>query len=118
TQERQKPAGSPARTVASVLERFAPGRKIAPETTIHVPGRRSLERVELMMALEEAFQVTIDEGRFSTAQTVAALDALTRPLEAAGPATIASADAIEFPSWNRSPLARALRRASLPTWIL
>ena len=70
------------------------------------------------MALEEAFQVTVDEARFSAARTVADLDALTRPLEAAGPATLAATEAIEFPSWNRSLPARALRRASLPTWIL
>jgi long-chain acyl-CoA synthetase len=47
---------------------------------------------------------------------------LTRPLAvdagAAGPATVAHADAIDFPSWNRTLPARALRRASLPTWIL
>ena len=30
----------------------------------------------------------------------------------------AASELIEFPSWNRSVAARALRRASLPTWIL
>ena len=94
------------------------GRTLAPETTLDALGLSSLERVELMMALEEAFQVTVDEARFSAARTVADLDALTRPLEAAGPATLAATEAIEFPSWNRSLPARALRRASLPTWIL
>jgi long-chain acyl-CoA synthetase len=107
-----------ARSVASVLARFAPGRTLAAETTLDALGLSSLERVELMMALEEAFQVTVDEARFSAARTVADLDALTRPLEAAGPATLAATEAIEFPSWNRSLPARALRRASLPTWIL
>ena len=115
----EKPTtAEPGRSVASILERFAPGRTVGPETTIDALGLSSLERVELMMALEEAFQVTIDEGRFSAARTVADLDALTRPLEAAGPVTIAATEAIEFPSWNRSLAARALRRASLPTWIL
>ena len=117
--DRQRPTtAEPGRSVASILERFAPGRTVGPETTIDALGLSSLERVELMMALEEAFQVTVDEGRFSAARTVADLDALTRPLEAAGPATIAATEAIEFPSWNRTLPARALRRASLPTWIL
>ena len=118
-QGRQKPSGAAqARSVASVLERFAPGRTLTPETTLDALGLSSLERVELMMALEEAFQVTVDEGRFSAARTVADLDALTSPLEAAGPATLAATDAIQFPAWNRSLPARVLRRASLPVWIL
>ena len=121
--DRQMPASAVGeRTVASVLARFAPGRTLTAETTLDALGLSSLERVELMMALEEAFQVTVDESRFSAARTIGDLDALTRPLSvdagAAGPATVAHADAIDFPSWNRTLPARALRRASLPTWIL
>src|SRR5262249_1779723 len=51
-----------ARTVASILERFAPGRTITAQTTIDELGLTSLERVELMMAVEEVFQVTVDES--------------------------------------------------------
>ena len=54
--------------VASVLERFAPGRTLTPETTLDALGLSSLERVELMMALEEAFQVTVDEGTIQRRQ--------------------------------------------------
>ena len=121
--DRQIPAsGVGERTVASVLARFTPGRTLTAETTLDALGLSSLERVELMMALEEAFQVTVDESRFSAARTVGDLEALTRPLSVdagpAGPATVAHTDAIDFPSWNRTLPARALRRASLPTWIL
>ncbi len=113
------PARHDERSVASVLARFAPGRTIAPATTIDELGLSSLERVELMMALEEALQVTIDESRFASAATVADLEALARPIDAGGPAAVAIApEQIAFPSWNRSLPARALRRASLPTWIL
>jgi long-chain acyl-CoA synthetase len=108
----------PGRNVESIVARFAPGRTIVPSTTIDELGLSSLERVELMMALEEAFQVTMDETGFAAARTVGDLEALTRPLEAGGPAAVAHAEPIEFPAWNRSFLARALRRASLPTWIL
>jgi long-chain acyl-CoA synthetase len=110
------------RTVASVLERFAPGRTIERRTTIDELGLSSLERVELMMALEEAFQVTLDETAFGAAQTVEDLEALTRPLETSGTAEARAAapppETFTFPTWNRSLPARALRRASLATWIL
>ncbi len=114
------PTGSTdPRSVAAVLERFAPGRTLTAATTIDELGLSSLERVELMMALEESMQVTIDESRFAAAATVGDLQALTQPLDA-GPAaaTAAATEPIDFPSWNRSAPIRALRRASLPTWIL
>jgi long-chain acyl-CoA synthetase len=116
------------RDVRSVLERFAPGRTLEPTTTIDELGLSSLERVELMMALEETFQVTVDEAAFSAAATVADLEALSRPpdwgsAEVAGAKgashiTTGPATEIPFPSWNRSLPARAARRVSLPTWIL
>jgi long-chain acyl-CoA synthetase len=113
-------AGAPGgRSVASVIERFAPGRTIAASTTIDELGLSSLERVELLMALEESLQVTVDESRFAAATTVSDLEALTKPL--AGPAAAAvraSAEPIDFPTWNRAAPVRAVRRASLPTWIL
>jgi long-chain acyl-CoA synthetase len=67
-----KPA--PSRQSCNVLHRV--GR--SPQTTIDELGLSSLERVELMMALEEAFQMTVDEGAFSAAGTVAQLEALVR----------------------------------------
>jgi long-chain acyl-CoA synthetase len=112
-------AKAPERDLPAVLRRFAPGRSITGATTLDELGLSSLERVELMMALEEALQITIDEGRFASAQTVTDLAALTRPLDAApGAVSAAAAEPIDFPSWNRSAPARALRRISLPTWIL
>ena len=117
------------RDVIGVLARFAPGRTIEPATTIDELGLSSLERVELMMALEDTLQVTVDEAKFAAAKTVAELQELTRPpdYEGAGPSSVTEAqpDArpgvsppIDFPSWNRSAAARGLRRVSLPTWIL
>jgi long-chain acyl-CoA synthetase len=127
-------AGS--RTVAAVIERFAPGRTVTSSTTIDELGLSSLERVELMMALEEGLQVTIDEAQFAAAATVGDLEGLTRPVALPQGSVIAVdgqddgehgpsvpragavGDPIEFPAWNRSLPIRALRRASLPTWIL
>jgi long-chain acyl-CoA synthetase len=120
-------------SVAAILQRFAPGRAIGKTTTIDELGLTSLERVELMMALEEAFQTTIEETAFTPALTVADLEALVAPPEwsAASAAHVAGEgrspasdrrpprpSKIVFPSWNRSFPVRAIRRASLPTWIL
>ena len=130
-----------AREVGSVLARFAPGRTIAPTTTIDELGLTSLERVELMMALEETFQVTVDETAFASAATVGDLERIVEPAGfSTTPDLTASAEAtaspperfarrrkvgptgetgqIVFPSWNRSLPARIARRVSLPTWIL
>jgi long-chain acyl-CoA synthetase len=72
-----------------------------------------------MMTLEDTLQVTIDEGKFAAAATVADLEGLSRPLEETGRgAAQATAELIDFPEWNRSAAVRAVRRASLPTWIL
>ena len=108
----------PGRGVAGVLARFAPGRTIAPSTTIDELGLTSLERVELMMALEETLQITVDESQFAAASTVADLEALAKPIDQAPSALVQAADPIAFPAWNRTAPVRALRRASLPTWIL
>jgi long-chain acyl-CoA synthetase len=108
-----------ARDVVSVVARFAGGRAIAPETTIEELGLSSLERVEVMMALEDAFQVTVDEGGFANVKTVADLERLVQPLDVSrGAAPGTSAEIFEFPAWNRSWPARVVRNASQPTWIL
>jgi long-chain acyl-CoA synthetase len=120
------------------LQRFAPGRTVTSRTTIDELGLTSLERVELMMALEEAFQVTVDEGAFSSAGTISDLERLVAtpefastdhaPMSSHEPQTSdighRSSDIghrtsdIAFPTWNRTWPVRAIRRASLPTWIL
>jgi long-chain acyl-CoA synthetase len=123
-------------SVVGVLARFAPGRTLSPSTTIDELGLSSLERVELMMALEEAFQVTVDETAFTAAATVADLEELTRPVDWGAPppqsgygetslppfgasaGRTGDSRSLTFPSWNRTWPARAARRASLPTWIL
>ena len=104
-----QPDASGGRSVVSVLERFAPGRTIEPPTTIDELGLSSLERVELMMALEETFQVTVDEAAFAAARTVADLEALTRPIDGGRARGRSSerAEPIDFPSWNRSAPVRA-----------
>src|SRR4029450_2275513 len=112
--------GADARSALAVVARFAPGRSVTTTTRIDERGLSSLERVELMMALEEALQITVDESRFAAAATVGDFEAMARPLEGVSGAasTTGVVEPIDFPTWNRTAPARALRRVSLPTWIL
>jgi long-chain acyl-CoA synthetase len=101
--------------LAALLAKYGAGASVAPGTTIEELGLSSLDRVELMVALEDAFQTRIDESAFSQARDVRQLRSLVDK-SAAGEAP--PAEPVVFPAWNRSWLARAIRRVSLPTWIL
>jgi long-chain acyl-CoA synthetase len=85
--------------------------KYSPNTPIAELGLSSLERIELMMALEQQGEGSIDEAAFTAAKTVGDLTALARQPRAP------SAEPFEFPEWNRSWWADALRRINLPLWI-
>ena len=126
------PPAASATSVTSVISKFVPRREVTADTTIDELGLSSLERVELMMALEEAFDTSIDESTFAAARTVGDLEGLARDATIAdrgqraaassqppaGRHDLESHEGIEFPRWNRSWMARFVRRISLPTWIL
>ena len=101
-------------TLESLIARFAHGRDVSGATTLEELGLSSLERVELMIALEDRFQTRLDEGRFSEAASVSDLKQL---VEHPAPADEA-AEPVDFPSWNRTWPVRIVRRLSLATWIL
>ena len=101
-------------SLESLIARFAHGRDINSTTTLEELGLSSLERVELMIALEDRFQTRLDEGRFSQAARVADLKHL---VEQPGPVDEV-AEPVDFPSWNRTWLVRLLRRLSQALWIL
>jgi long-chain acyl-CoA synthetase len=106
----QSPATSQD-SLEEIVARYAHQRTVGAGTTLDELGLSSLERVELMMAIEQRFATNLDEGQFAAARTVGDLrTALGRPL--------APREPIAFPSWNRRAPARALRVASLVTWIL
>ena len=115
-------------TVEDVVASLARGRSVTPETTLEELGLTSLERMELLMALERQVGASIDELAFSGARTVQDLAALVK--ESAGDVATTpgaphlptdratrSAEPIEFPAWNHNRLARGVRRISLATWI-
>jgi long-chain acyl-CoA synthetase len=101
-------------SVEALLARYARGRDVTATTTIDELGLSSLERVELMVALEDRFQTRIDESRFAEAGNVAALKQLIEEPAIADRAE----EPVTFPSWNRSRLVAVIRRLSLATWIL
>jgi len=101
--------------MSALVAKYAGRSDLSPSTTLEELGLSSLERVELMVALEDAFETRIDEGAFSGARDLGQLRSL---VEQAPTGDAATADPVDFPRWNRSWPARTLRRASLPTWIL
>ena len=102
------------RTVAAVLKRVA-GGTVSPDTRLEELGLTSLERVELLMVLENELDAAIDEGAVSGAATVADLEALV-----ASPAAASRTPEPSFPlpRWNQSLLMRATRRLCLGLWLL
>lgn len=98
----------------SLMARFAGERQLEGATSIEGLGLSSLERVELMVALEDQFQTRIDETKFAGAKT---LDEL-RAVIAAAPQEPEVAEPVDFPSWNRTWPVRMVRRVSQATWIL
>ena len=88
--------------VIDLLRRYAPDRAITPQTTLDQLGLSSLDRVELMLDLEEQFDISVDESVLTGTRTVSALDEITAPPSAP-----------EFPTWNRLWFARIIRHTAL-----
>jgi long-chain acyl-CoA synthetase len=107
------PSAAP-RSVDAIVERFTGGRPVAPGTTFEELGLSSLERIEMMVALEEALNTTLDEGAFANASTIGDLERLAAAPEAADRRAEPSA----FPSWNRSRPMRVVRAASQSAILL
>ncbi len=103
-----------ADSVEALIARFARGRDVSGTTTIEELGLSSLERVELMVALEDRFQTRIDEAQFSDAASIGDLRKLVTQPTATEPVE----EPVSFPSWNRSPVVALVRRLSLAMWIL
>jgi long-chain acyl-CoA synthetase len=101
--------------LAALVGKYAGRAELSPKTTLEELGLSSLERVELMVAIEDTFQTHLDERAFSEARDLSQLRGL---VERASTGDLPPAELVEFPSWNRSWPARAIRRVSLPTWIL
>jgi long-chain acyl-CoA synthetase len=88
----------PTSDLTGLIEKYAPGRAVTPETTIEELGLSSLDRVELMMDLEAKLDTSIDESAFAAVRKVADL---AQPMPAAAETS--------FPRYNRSSIAKLVR---------
>jgi long-chain acyl-CoA synthetase len=101
--------------LASLVAKYAGRDQLSAQTTLQELGLSSLDRVELMVALEDKYQTRIDEGAFAGAQDLGQLRAL---VERASSSDAPPAEPVDFPAWTRRPIVRALRRANLATWVM
>jgi long-chain acyl-CoA synthetase len=96
--------------LTALIQRFAPDRHVTPDSTLDELGLSSLDKVELLVELEERFNTAIDETRLSSGARIADLlqqFAQGAPQESEG-----------LPDWNRGAAARLARRLLLPGLIL
>ncbi|MBZ5525376.1 MAG: AMP-binding protein [Acidobacteriia bacterium] len=105
--ERPGPQPGAGTKIDRLIQKYAPGRTIRPDTTLDELGLSSLDRLELMMDMEEHLGTSIDEGAFASVSTVADL---SRPME--------RVEAAPMPRFNRRWPARLVRRFSLATIFL
>jgi long-chain acyl-CoA synthetase len=87
----------------------------SPAATLEELGLGSLDRLELQMAIEDAFQTSLDEGAVLGARDVAGLRAL---IDQGGDVSPAKAESHAMPSWNRRWPARVVRRLALDLALL
>jgi long-chain acyl-CoA synthetase len=78
------PVAAGGDALAALVARYAGRTDLSPQTTLEELGLSSLERVELMVALEDAFQTRIDEGSFSEARDMGQLRALVERASSTG----------------------------------
>lgn len=108
------PSDRPVDRVDELLQRWTSGRAVTASTSLDDLGLSSLDRVELLVALEHKLGEPVDESVFASAKTVA--DVVALQAGQLGP-TRASAP-FRYPKWNRHWLARAVRVFNLNLWLL
>jgi long-chain acyl-CoA synthetase len=101
--------------LAALVAKYAGRAQLSASTTIEELGLSSLERVELMVALEDVFHTHLDEGAFAGARDLGELRAV---VERSTSSETAPPEPVNFPAWNRSWPSRVLRDVSLATWLL
>jgi long-chain acyl-CoA synthetase len=106
--------GTPAsaESVEEIVRKYAGNRQISAASSLDDLGLSSLDRIQLLMELEQRTGSRMDETQFAQARTIADL---TRAPSTTAPALV---ETFDFPEWNRGVLARGLRRVVLPFFIL
>jgi long-chain acyl-CoA synthetase len=105
-------SAAPGDSVEDVIRKYAGTRQITSASSLDDLGLSSLDRIQLLMELEQRTGSRIDETQFAQARTVADL----MRVQPAG--AVPAAETFEFPEWSRSAPARWLRRIAIPGLIL
>jgi long-chain acyl-CoA synthetase len=100
--------------LARLIARYSAGRPVGEETTFDELGLASLDRIELVAALEDRANVTLSEAEVGGVRTVGQL---RQAIEHASERERAG-DEMTFPKWNRTWLSRVVRNISQATWVL
>jgi len=112
-----RPTGPPephGDAITRALARYAGNRTLGDDTSLDEVGLTSLDRIELLSALEDEANAGLSETELAAVRTVGDLRRVVTTAGTRGPAP----EAFAFPEWQRSRFARAVRIASLATWIL
>jgi long-chain acyl-CoA synthetase len=96
-------------SIPEIIRKFSSGRRIDLNTPLADLALSSLDRVQLLMELEQRTGTALSEPQFASARTIGDLTRV--------PPAVAE-EPIEFPEWNRSKPALWLRRIALPGAIL
>jgi long-chain acyl-CoA synthetase len=104
--------------IDTLLSRYAGARAVRADTTIEELGLSSLDRVELLVALEEKFGSNIDEARYAGTRTVGDLRSLLEGASGPSAAGRGAEAAWAMPAWSRSRAVRLVRELCLATWVL
>jgi long-chain acyl-CoA synthetase len=99
--------------IPGAIRKFSGNRKIDLNTSLDDLALSSLDRIQLMMELEQSTGTALSESQFANARTIGDL---TKVQPAISQESIEFANA--FPEWNRSTPARWLRRLALPGLFL
>ena len=113
--------GSGDSSVRTIVARFAPDRAVLNDTTFEELGLSSIEKIELMMAVELELDCSVDEPDFGRAATVGDLEALVAQPDLPDhlrPRAGGRVEPGDFPTWNRTWPARLIRRLSLVGFLL
>lgn len=103
---------STAGGIEALIGKWAAGREVTAATSLEDLGLSSLDRVELMVALEHKLGGPVDETAFSQVKTIEDLKKLeTAPLPA-------RTEVIDFPKWNRTRPAHWFRVFNQNLWLL
>jgi len=107
------PVAAPSRDeLTQLIAKYAPGRAISPNTTLEELGLSSLDKVELIVELEQHFNAAIDEAAFAQTRRVSDL---ARQISAPAAPPVEPEPVV---TWNRTFPTRAVRRVALRLVVL